>query len=306
MSYNFKSEEAAKIKERFGEPVYEEVLQYLGIYADKWSLTSFQFIPSYSANLVFKCESDLYGSSILKISNPCATETLTEFSTLEEYKGRPFCKVYDIDREHGIILEERIEPGYTLRKESSLERRLAVFCSLYTDLHIEPADAEIYPTYLTWVNRITNYMSQRQDAEELYLHMKKAQEICISLSSQYSKERLLHGDFHHDNILLGGHGEYKIIDPKGVIGDPIFDTPRFILNEFEEEITPELYDKINNIILTLEKELHIPGEILRQCLYVETAMGNCWSVQDGASPEEFPKLLNYVAFAERILNKQAL
>lgn len=306
MSYNFKSDEAAKIKDHFGEHVYEKVQQYLGIYADMWSLSSFEFIPSYSANLVFKCESALYGSSILKIGNPTAAETLTEFSTLEEYKGRPFCKVYDIDREHCIILEERIEPGYTLRKESSLERRLAVFCSLYTDLHVEPADAEIYPTYLTWVNRITSYMSQRQDAEELYLHMKKAQEICISLSSQYSKERLLHGDFHHDNILLGSHGQYKIIDPKGVIGDPIFDTPRFILNEFEEEITPALYNKINHIINTLEKELLIPGEVLRQCLYVETAMGNCWSVQSGALPEEFPKLLSYVAFAKSILDTQTL
>lgn len=302
MSYNFKSEEAAKIKDHFGEHVYEKVQQYLGIYADQWSLSSFEFIPSYSANLVFKCESALYGSSILKMGNPAATETLTEFSTLEQYNGRPFCKVYDIDREHCIILEERIEPGYTLRKESSLERRLAVFSSLYTDLHVEPADPEIYPTYLTWVNRITSYMSQRQDAKELYLHMKKAQEICISLSSLYSKERLLHGDFHHDNILLGPHGEYTVIDPKGVTGDPIWDTPRFILNEFEEEIGPELYEKINSIILTLEKKLHIPGEILRQCLYVETAMGNCWSVQDGASPEELPKLLAYVDFAERIMN----
>lgn len=302
MNYNFKSEEAAKIKDHFGEQVYVKVQQYLGIYADQWSLSSFEFIPSYSANLVFKCESALHGSSILKIGNPAATETLTEFSTLEQYNGRPFCKVYDIDREHCIILAERIEPGDTLRKESSLEQRLAVFSSLYTDLHVEPADPEIYPTYLTWVNRITSYMSQRQDAEELYLHMKKAQEICTSLSSLYCKERLLHGDFHHDNILLGPHGEYTVIDPKGVIGDPIWDTPRFILNEFDEEITPKLYDKINSIILTLEKKLHIPGEILRQCLYVETAMGNCWSVQSGALPEEFPKLLAYVDFAEKIMN----
>lgn len=66
---------------------------------------------------------------------------------------------------------------------------------------------------------------------------------------------LLHGDFHHDNILLGNDGEYIIIDPKGVIGDPVFDIARFILNEFDDEITTELYKKINHIISILEKNL---------------------------------------------------
>lgn len=65
---------------------------------------------------------------------------------------------------------------------------------------------------------------------------------------------LLHGDFHHDNILLSNNGDYVIIDPKGVIGDPVFDIPRFILNEFGDEITTELYKKINGIIGFLEKK----------------------------------------------------
>lgn len=110
-----------------------------------------------------------------------------------------------------------------------------------------------------------------------------------------------HGDFHHDNILLSNGGEY-IIDPKGVIGDPVFDVPRFILNEFGDEITTELLKKINDIICTLEVKLHIPKDILKQCLYVETAMGNCWSLEDGSTPEEYTSLIKNVQFAETIMN----
>ncbi|GIP36091.1 hypothetical protein J2TS4_53010 [Paenibacillus sp. J2TS4] len=298
----FKPDEREKIMNRFGKDYYEKVVRDIEVYADKWTLTSFQFIPSYSANLVFRCHSENFGSAVLKIGNPSSREIYTELNTLCQYDGRRFCRVFDADIENGVILEEGIQPGNRLREDNSLDKRLSVFCSLYKGLHIAPAKVEIYPTYTEWVSRITEYMSTRHDCKELYLYMKKALDICLSVSALYSQKMLLHGDLHHDNILLGHDGEYIIIDPKGVIGDPVFDVPRFILNEFGDEITPDLYKKMNGIISILEKNLNIPNEILRQCLYVETAMGVCWSVEDGSTPEEYPKLIEHAAFAETMMN----
>lgn len=300
--YCFKQNEIENVINRFGKDFYKKVLRDIETYADKWTLTSFQFIPSYSSNLIFICYSENFGRVVLKIGNPSFREIFTEFNTLCEYNGRRFCRVFDDDIENGVILEECVQPGNPLRDESSLDKRLSVFCSLYKGLHIMPIKAEIYPTYTEWVCRITEYMSKRQDCKELYLYMKKAKDICLSVYTLYSQKMLLHGDFHHDNILLGNDGEYIIIDPKGVIGDPVFDIARFILNEFGGEITTELYKKINHIICILEKKLNIPSYILKQCFYVETTMGVCWSVEDGSTPEEYQKLLENVAFAETILN----
>lgn len=302
LSYNFKLEEIENIIKHFGKEFYEKVLRDIEVYTEKWSLTSFQFIPSYSANIVFTCHSETFGNVVLKIGNPNAREVFTEFNTLIEYDGRRFCTVFDADIENGVIVEEWIKPGIPLRNENSLEQRLFVFSSLYNDLHITPAQSEIYPTYMEWVDKITAYMSQRKDYTELYVYMRQAQEICHSLSRVYSQKMLLHGDFHHDNILLGKDGKYKIIDPKGVVGDPIFDVPRFILNEFGDEITPELYEKINKVILILEEKLGIPNDIIRKCLFVETAMGICWCVESGSTPEEYPGLVKTVAFADAMMN----
>lgn len=300
--YDFKQDEIEKICNHFGKEFYEKVLRDIEVYADKWNLSSYQFIPSYSAKIVFSCDSAKFGKAVLKIGNPSSRETITEFNTLRHYNGRRFSRVFDADIENGVILEESIQPGKPLRNESSLDRRLSVFCSLYKGLHIAPANEEVYPTYTEWVGRITEYMSKRQDCKELYLLMKKAKDICSSVSASYSQKMLLHGDFHHDNILLGTEGRYVIIDPKGVIGDPVFDVPRFILNEFGDEITADLDKKIIDITCTLEKNLHIPNDIIKKCLFVETAMGICWMVEDGSTPEEYPKLLQTVAFAERIMN----
>lgn len=299
--YAFDQNETKNIINRFGKQFYEKVTRDIELYADRWALTSFQFIPSYSANLVLKCYSESFGNVVLKIGNPSSREIVTEFNTLSQYNGRRFCKVFESDLENGIILEECIQPGTPLRDENSLEKRLSVFSSLYNGLHITPAKAELYPTYIEWVSRITEYMSKRLDCKQLYVHMKKAKEICLSVSSLYSQKMLLHGDFHHDNILLGQDGEYCIIDPKGVIGDPVFDVPRFILNEFDDEITTDLYKKINDIIVILEKKLEISHDILKQCLYVETALGMCWGVEDGATPEEYQTFLKNVEFAEAIM-----
>lgn len=299
--YAFKSSEIENIVKRFGRNFYYKVLKDLDKYAIKWTLTKFELFQSYSANLVFKCFSEYYGDVVLKIGDPLSNGIILEYNTLREYNGKPFCKVFDADLSNGVILEEYVSPGTPLRDENCLEKRLSVFCDLYKELHKPPAAAELYPTYLDWVCNITEYMSSRHDCKEFYMHMAKAREICLSLSRLYDGKMLLHGDFHHDNILMGSNGHYTIIDPKGVIGDPIFDVPRFILNEFNDDFSPELYKKIDDIICTLEDKLNIPNDMIKKCLYVETVMGNCWSIEDGATKEEFPELMKSITFSQSIL-----
>lgn len=301
---HFQQNESTKIIQHFGLPYYEKVLRDIETYAEQWALTSFQFIPFYSANLVLKCYSEEHGHCVLKIGNPALDELAKEYYTLREYNGRRFCQVFEADLENGVLLEECAQPGTPLRQESSLETRLTVFSSLFEGLHVTPVEPMRYPLYTEWVGRITAYMSKRDDCKELYVHMKQANELCLSISSLYSQRKLLHGDFHHDNILLGKNGEYRIIDPKGVLGDPVFDVPRFILNEFEDEITTGLYEKVKQIIGTFEQKLTIPNEVLQQCLYVETAMGACWTVESGSTPEQYPQLLARVAFAENVMHER--
>ncbi|MBD3922459.1 phosphotransferase [Paenibacillus sp. PR3] len=301
--YHFQTDERTAIVNRFGQPFYDKVVKDLDTYAHRWALHSVQLIPSYSSNLVFRCHSERYGEAVLKISKAEFGGIENEWRTLNHYAGRRMCLAFDADLEAGVMLEQGMMPGTPLRAVEELDKRLDVFCSLYRDMHLPPAAADSYPTYSGWVNRITDYMSTRSDCIELYGHMRRAQEALVSLSAAYSQQMLLHGDFHHDNILLDEEGEYRIIDPKGVIGDPIFDTPRFILNEYGDDITPELRHKINHIIAVFEQQLHIPSTILRQCLYIETTMGVCWCVEDGASPEEYKKLLATAAFAESLLQE---
>ncbi len=53
---------------------------------------------------------------------------------------------------------------------------------------------------------------------------------------------LVHGDFHHHNILR--HGDrYVAIDTKAMLGEPEFDVPSFLWNPLDSEMTAERTDR---------------------------------------------------------------
>jgi len=58
---------------------------------------------------------------------------------------------------------------------------------------------------------------------------RKAALLAERLLSESSDSRPLHGDLHHDNILLGERG-WLAIDPKGVLGDAAFDAANLFFN----------------------------------------------------------------------------
>jgi len=125
---------------------------------------------------------------------------------------------------------------------------------------------------------------------EFYPHILKAKEIYLNLISVYDKKMLIYGNLHSGNILSCENGKYKVIEPVGVIGDPVFDAGKFIFEEccwygrdLAEPETAEI------IIDYLEKSLNIPNKILRQIFYITTI--RCYFGVDRAS------------FAESVLNK---
>ena len=238
-----------------------------------------------NSNRICFCESAHFGPAVQKTGVPSH-----EANALKEYSGKRFCKFFEYDAEHGILLMEHIRPGTPLRAEPDIEKRLSVFLSLYDGLHITPQDPSIYPTYMQWVSKIAAYMRGRSDYPKLCAHMQKAEALCLRLHKAYNRRMLLHGDFHHDNILLDHTGAYRIIDPKGVVGDPLFDLPRFILNE------EGICEEILRIMDYFARVLHIPGEVIRQCYYIEAAMAQCWCVESNETPD-----LEAVRLAERII-----
>lgn len=117
-------------------------------------------------------------------------------------------KVYDGDPATGAVLMERLIPGTPLSNSGLPEvETLAITCDLTVKIQGLPTEG----------------------CMPLVEFVDKADPLTLRLLKTSPAEVFLHGDLHHENILL--HGDrWVVIDPKGLIGDPHFEPTAFLRN----------------------------------------------------------------------------
>ena len=240
----------------------------------KWELNHLNVIYEHSAKSVFSAESEKFGAVILKADRH-RQQLESEYKMLARLSGHCSCKVYAFDAEAGLLLEERIIPGTTLRRETSLAKRIQIFLQVFGRIHMPVDSGE---TYLDWLEQICEYCVRHQMDEDM---ASRAYLFCREMFGKYPERVLLHGDLHHDNLLLRTDGSYAIIDPKGVVGPAIMDLPRFILNEFDTvHLCPDR-QHLEEVILLLGEQSGYPDSDIRKLFYMETVLANIWRVEDG-------------------------
>lgn len=244
---------------------------------EKWGLTDCKEIYLHSAKAVFSAKSPRFGAVILKIDEN-KTLLKSEHRMLAGLSGDCHCKVYAYDESAGFLLEERIFPGTVLRKEPSLEKRIQVFSGIFHAIHLPMEEGE---TYLDWLEKICDYCAGNPVGEETRNLAAQAREVCAEMFGKYPDRALLHGDLHHDNMLLRTDGSYAVIDPKGVVGPAILDIPRFILNELDTDYTCPDREHIREVIRLLGGQTGYPEADIGKLFFMETVLANIWCLEDG-------------------------
>ena len=272
------------------------------IYARRWELDLLGRV-TYASQVgsLFWCRSPRYGECVLKIGK-APEETWTEYYALSADREGIFCRVYEADCPNGALLLERISPGTPLRQEPDPCRRMDRYCTLISSLHRPCRHPERFPTYTQWIRRAARSIERIKEYGELSHHMRMARARYLGLRRRYQRNLLLHGDLHHDNILLGESG-YRLIDPKGVIGDPIFEIGRFLINEpYSPSADPTGEDL--RLVQGISRRLAIPAVHVLEVFYVELCMTTCWFVEDGQT-QQYEERLKHIDFLRSLLDCQS-
>lgn len=256
----------------------------LQIASRKWELTGIESIYEKKNKGVYRAEAAEFGSVILKIAADNASLS-GEFQALSEMQGEFCCQVYAFDPANRLLLEEQILPGTTLKQEPDWKKRVICFSKVFEKIHVVPKDQTNYRSYLDWVRNACKSVTD-QGNRELSAGMKLAVEIAERMFARYPERRLLHGDLHHENLLQNEDGKYVIIDPKGVVGPPVFDIPRFVLNELDDGEDSLRKAHISKVIGLLSHVLSYPCDDLYQLLFMEIMLANAWNFEDGEEIEE--------------------
>ncbi|MEQ1954789.1 aminoglycoside phosphotransferase family protein [Mesorhizobium yinganensis] len=111
--------------------------------------------------------------------------------------------------------------------------------------------------------------------------------------------RPLHGDLHHDNILLSPRG-WLAIDPKGVLGDPGFDAANLFYNPLERDDLCHDENRIAFMAKVFARTLQQDARRILDHAFAYGCLSAAWHAGDGNTLDEERELS--VARAVRIVS----
>ena len=269
------------------ESAREKVYRYLGGKADDylartderlkkhaelWRLSDISLMPTNTVNFLFACESVLHGSCVLKMCVP-DSEVAAEIKHLLFYNGKGYCKLWEYDLADRVLLLERIFPGDQLRAVKDYRERARLLAMMVKEMPAVYSGAELFPSYLSWMEESYLKLSGMGDLEDMLYYLDKAIDIYSNLKCRHKQACLLHGDLHQENMLLNAEGCYTIIDPKGVVDDPVMETARFLINEL-----PCAEDRIIEMAGIIGSVTGVSVEDVLGSMFIDAALSESWSV----------------------------
>ncbi|MGK9147431.1 phosphotransferase [Plantibacter flavus] len=238
---------------------------------------------------------------------------------LAAWGGVATAAVFEVD-EQAIVLE-RAEPGQDLSRltrDGDDSAAVAIICSVLDTLHsARPADQVVreLPTLRRWFRDLETaagrmqgeHLTDASTATQAFLV--RAWTIAARLLStaelpQHAGDTVvLHGDLHHQNVLEFAPGDWRAVDPKGIVGHRAFD--HLVLFGNPDPATAHDEAVFARRLATVSALSGLAERTLLEWLVAWSALSATWSLQDGDQGAA-TDVLAVGALAERALGERAL
>jgi streptomycin 6-kinase len=253
---------------------------------ERWGLTLGEpFALSY--NYVTRAIRNTNGQPVvLKMGVP-SDEFRCEVASLEYYGGRGCVSALQTDYKRCAVLLPHIFPGEMLKPLSfqNDDKATEIAASIMRQLHAVPVQSGLHswPTVADWGRDLVNPVHPsphipsdvRDHAAKLYV------ELCESSGPAV----LLHGDLHHENILLGPNG-YIAIDAKGVWGEPEYEAGALLRNPGPDIArAPDLKAVLARRLDILADETGYDRQRMKDWAFAQAVQSVVWSCEEAENAE---------------------
>jgi streptomycin 6-kinase len=208
-----------------------------------------------------------------------------EIEALKQFNGNGIARLLDYEIEKGIMILEKVLPGEKLsllpNDEESTIIMSQVMKNLWTKAPINSCIPTIYQREEDFKQiRIENKNGIGPLSKEMLI---EAEEIFSKLTSTIKDQFLLHGDFHHYNVLSAKNNTWVAIDPKGLIGEREYDVIQFLMNKLPVD---KIVDVIDRRIDILVGQLDLNKERILLWGYCHSILSLYWHIEDFGVPDE--------------------
>jgi len=251
-------------------------------YAARWDLIVGPPFEPLSYNYVAPAVRSDGSDVVLKLGVPESTEN-GELEVLRLCDGRGIVRLLESDAEQSVMLLERLKPGTMLSSVSDDQQATSIAATVMRTLW-QPAPAEHhFVTLNDWFAGLADLRPEFGGGTgpfEARL-VDEAESVSRELLASTTEPMLLHGDFHHYNVLAAERQPWLAIDPKGIVGDPAYETGAFLYNALPDNLdNQELRRILARRIDQLAEELPLDRERILGWGVAQAVLSGWWSYED--------------------------
>ena len=271
--------------------------------SQRWDLTDVQPVPNLSYNFVaFAKRGD--DKVVLKIG-VLNRELSSEMAALRLFNGEGACRLMDCDEEKGFLLLEHLQPGVMLSTlqddEEATHIASGVMLKIWQPLE---SDSLLSPGMLSETQKQASGLHKFIQLSDWFDGLKRLRAMFNGGTGQLNeklvdrveqaikdffaenhKPVLMHGDFHHFNILSSERG-WLVIDPKGVIGPAAYEVGPLLINPWGDLLNGNNYRLMTKRrIDILHESLGFERERIREWGLAHAILSAWWSIEDNAGWE---------------------
>lgn len=219
---------------RAGELWLDQLPELIIGLAERWQLQIGRPFSNLSYNYVIEARLVDDTPVVLKVGvlNP---ELLCEMAALALYGGRGATGLMAADENLGALLLERLEPGIPLTSVRDDQHATAVLADVMRQLWRPVPSKHAFPTASQWAKGLERLRQTFNGGSGPFPErlVAMAETLFVELLSSSSQPVLLHGDLHHENVLSDNRQRWRVIDPKGLVGEPAYEVGSLLRNPMD-------------------------------------------------------------------------
>jgi streptomycin 6-kinase len=270
-----------------GRRYLDDLPDLLAKAAYRWNLTLGEpFLLSY--NYVCAVTRADGTPAVLKLGVP-NRELTSEIKTLHVYAGQGACHLLEADARQGMLLLERLQPGTMLATLEDDDRATEIAAQVMKAIQ-RPLPEEIgFLSLRGWFDELKNLRPRFGGGTGPFPEktVEIVEEMIRDLFIEDRPQVLLHGDFHHFNILLSERG-WLVIDPKGVAGPAEYEVGPLLLNPWDQ--IPDEMEAIRRTqrrIAILSERLGFDRQRMWRWAICHSLLSAWWDIAEDRSGGEY-------------------
>lgn len=256
----------------------------LAEYSRRWSLTPLPPFAGLTYNYVTPVRRADGSAAVLKAGVP-GDEFRAGIVYTRLCEGRGVVRLIEADAERCVMLMERAAPGLPLARLEDDDAATAIGADVMRECWRPVPASHPFPSVAGWLRAFAR-VRELYDGGSGPLPegtLARAETLGRELLASAPYERLMHGDLHHDNVVSAQREPWLLIDPKGLVGDPGYETGPFINNPYGRmETWPDPARNFARRADILSERLSYPRERILAWGFVQAVLSAAWHVEDGS------------------------